>query len=122
VAFGTNGVRQGDVLASIAFANANYGAANISSQCLQRKAKGFAIIDDFTITGPLHDVSASYMELKLRCDRINFKVNTKKTFIYMPDPNNIPAEFAQWADKQQLEIKHHATSLGDSRVSSKKVG
>ncbi len=52
------------------------------------------------------------MELKLRCDRINFKVNTKKTFIYMPDPNDIPADFTQWANKQQLEIKHHANSLG----------
>jgi hypothetical protein len=101
----SNGVRQGDVLASIAFA---ITVQPIFQACLQRKAKGFAIIDDFTITGPLHDVAASYMEL----DRINFKVNTKKTFIYMPEPNDIPADFAQWADKQQLEIKHHATSLG----------
>jgi hypothetical protein len=52
------------------------------------------------------------MKLKLRCNRINFKVNTKKTFIYVPDPDNIPADFAQWASEQQLEIKHHATSLG----------
>jgi hypothetical protein len=79
---------------------------------LHHKAKGFAIIDDFTITGPLLDVAASYMELKLRCDHINFKVNTKKKFIYMPDPNDIPADFTQWADEQHLEIKHHAASLG----------
>jgi hypothetical protein len=105
----SNGVRQGDVLASIAFA---ITVQPIFQACLQRKANGFAIIDDFTITGPLHDVAASYTELKLRCDRINFKVNTKKTFIYIPEPNDIPADFTQWADKQQLEIKHHATSLG----------
>ncbi len=69
------------------------------------------------------------MELKLCCDHINFKVTTKKTLIYMPNPDNIPADFAQWAGEQQLEFKHHATSgLGtiitrpeDSRVFSKEV-
>ncbi len=30
----------------------------------------------------------------------------------MPNQDNIPADFAQWASKQQLEIKHNATSLG----------
>jgi hypothetical protein len=52
------------------------------------------------------------MELKLCCDHINFKVNTKKTPIYMPNRDNIPADFAQWAGEQQLEIKYHAISLG----------
>jgi hypothetical protein len=71
----TNGVRQGDVLASIAFA---VTVQPIFRSCLQREARGFAIIDDFTITGPLHDVASSYAQLKLYCDHINFKVNTKK--------------------------------------------
>jgi hypothetical protein len=66
------------------------------------QAKGFAIIDDFTITGPLNDVASLYME---RRDHINFKDNTNKTFIFMPDPDNIPADFSQWAGEQQLEIK-----------------
>jgi hypothetical protein len=43
----------------------------IFQACLQRKAKGFAIIDDFTITDPLQDVASLYIELKLRCDHIN---------------------------------------------------
>jgi hypothetical protein len=59
-----------------------------------------------------HLSASSYMELKLRCDHINFKVSTNDTFIYMPDSDNIPANFAQWASEQQLEINHDATSLG----------
>jgi DNA-binding MurR/RpiR family transcriptional regulator len=30
----------------------------------------------------------------------------------MPDPDSIPADLAQLAGEQQLEIKHYATSLG----------
>jgi hypothetical protein len=77
----TNGVRRGHALASIAFA---VTVQPIFRSCLQREARGFAIIDDFTITGPLHDVASSYTQLKRYCDHINFKVNTTKTFIYLP--------------------------------------
>jgi hypothetical protein len=39
-------------------------------------------------------------------------VTEEDIYIHMSDLNDIPADFAQLVDKQQLEIKRHATSLG----------
>ena len=109
-----NGVRQGDTLASIAFAVA---VQPLFTNCLVGQAVGHAIMDDFTITGPHKDVISSFDNLASQARRIHFPINFDKTFIFYPalqrPPTPPPQDLQDWAlIRHNLSIRSSAQILG----------
>ena len=86
-----NGVRQGDTLASLAFALSMedpYRKAIIASK---NRVTGVSVLDDLTIVGPPEDAGRAYLELERLASRYGMKLQRDKGKVLWPHASAVPS-------------------------------
>lgn len=98
----SNGVRQGDILASIAFA---LSMQPLYSSSIVSPAVGHAVIDDLSITGPLDVACRSFDKLVDLSSSAHFPLNLSKCCVFWPHfPRPPPSQLTHWASQHGLSI------------------
>ena len=109
----SNGVRQGDVLASIAFA---VSVQQLFLSSLSPKSLGLAIIDDFSIVGPTSLALQSFSRLAHNATACQFPLNKSKCSIFWPHSDSVPRQILEFASLHSINVIHSApaTLLGSA--------
>jgi hypothetical protein len=110
----SNGVRQGDVLASIAFA---VSVQQLFSSSLSPNSLGLAIIDDFSIVAPSSLALQSFSQLAHNAAACQFPLNKSKCSIFWPHSRPIPDQITEFATLHSVNITHSTASLLGSSIS-----
>ena len=112
----SNGVRQGDVLASVAFA---VSVQQLFVDCLSSAPSvlGLAIIDDFSLVGPAKHVTRCFRSLRDMCAVEQFPLNSSKCFVYAPTRTSLSFDDDLELSSLDLSINNRSAPILGSVIS-----
>ena len=109
-----NGVQQGGIFSSIAFA---LSVQSLFQHSICSPSHGLAIIDDFSLAGPAQSTMDSYDTLLRNAAADSFPLNKTKCQLFWPHKHDPPQQVVKWAASHGLKILRDYVQLLGSAIS-----